>query len=242
MGALTKTIYGETDNYELSGAKGAIFTNVHMMQDPAWVSAKDAEGKSGLLPAALLEPTPGGMRRRTASDDFHGDTDSLEIDFAKGEVVSDVRVLADQRYCYAKNASGDAGVVPTSVVAPAETASYELTEHFSGDEDNFELSGHPGDTFYGISPLSDDEWCSAIDSDGNRGVLPARLLKKASASVLHFVATKPFAGEIDNHEVDFEVGDLALEVRRVDDKRWIYVKNAASGRSGIVPADIFNLP
>merc|ERR1711907_20597 len=225
MYTLTKTVYGESDNYELSGAKGTIFTNVHKMKDPAWVSAKDAEGNFGLLPAALLEPASGGTQRRTASDDFHGDTDSLEIDFAKGEAVSDVRILADHRYCYAKNSSGDAGVVPTTVVTPAEAASYELTEHFAGDEDNFELSGRRGDTFYGISPLSDDEWCSATDCDGNRGVLPARLLKKqVSASVLHFVATKAFAGEVENHEVDFEVGDLALDIRRVDDRRWIYAK------------------
>lgn len=242
--ALTQTVYGESDNFELSGAKGAVFTSVRVMQDAAWVTAKDAEGKSGLLPAAHLELAPGGgVRQRTASDDFEGDTDSLEIVLAKGEAASGVRVLADARFSYAKNSTGEGGVVPTSLLTPAEAASYALVKHFSGDEDNFELSGRRGDTFHGVEPLSDEEWCSAIDDDGKRGVLPTRLLKKQlGASVLHFVAVKPFAAELEHHEVNFAVGDLALAVRRLDDRRWVYAKNATSGHSGLVPADVFNLP
>lgn len=149
---------------------------------------------------------------------------------------------ADARYSYATNlATGERGVVPSALLGPAEALSYALVERCAGDEANFELSGHKGDLFTKVERLSDRHWCMATDSDGQRGAVPARLLEQVPAAVLHFVAAKAYAGEPDHHEIDFGVGEIAIDVRRCSDARWLHAKNATSGQSGLVLADIFNL-
>lgn len=241
--ALTAKVVGEEDNFELSGTQGSVFTHVYQAQDPAWVTAKDSAGKTGLLPAKLLARVIGGQpAQRRASEDFEGDEDSLEIAFSAGDVATDVRVLADARYSYAKNvATGECGVVPSAILVPAEARGYALVEPFAGDEANFELSGRSGDLFTNVERLADKHWCMATDSDGKRGTLPSRLLGPVPTATLHFVATKAYVGEPETHEIDFGVGEIAVNVRRCSDARWLHAKNTCSGQSGLVLADTFNL-
>eukprot|EP00041_Stephanoeca_diplocostata_P016589 m.327610 g.327610 ORF g.327610 m.327610 type:complete len:525 (+) comp20417_c0_seq1:73-1647(+) len=119
-----------------------------------------------------------------------------------------------------------------------EMGKYMLTEQVVGDEDCFELSANKGALFQELVCMNDAAWTLATCCvTGQRGLLPTQLLVASSAEIDHLVAVDKCDG--DDEMIDFRVGDAALKVRYMNDRRWCHAVNARTGQSGIVPAAIF---
>lgn len=119
-----------------------------------------------------------------------------------------------------------------------EMGKYMLSETVIGDDDCFELSASKGALFQELVCMNDATWTLATCcGTGQRGLLPTRLLVASSAEIDHMVAVHVCDGDDDT--VDFRVGDAALKVRFLSDRRWCHAVNARTGQSGIVPAAIF---
>eukprot|EP00040_Diaphanoeca_grandis_P035889 m.226776 g.226776 ORF g.226776 m.226776 type:complete len:152 (-) comp33501_c7_seq3:233-688(-) len=123
----------------------------------------------------------------------------------------------------------------------ATSQTYVLTRKYIGDKDNFELCGQTGDIFHDVDVLADQQWVRAKDADGNRGILPAHLLKRVSDGndSTTQVAITDFIGDASNYECDFKKGEVASNMRLCGDAAWVHVKNATTGCAGVVPTSVF---
>eukprot|EP00040_Diaphanoeca_grandis_P035884 m.226760 g.226760 ORF g.226760 m.226760 type:complete len:899 (-) comp33501_c7_seq2:233-2929(-) len=269
---------GEEDNFELSGVKGDLFSEVNTMQDVEWCTARDTSGRRGLVPTkALKVSVEQDSDVPLARSTFIGEPDHHEVSFTLGDKAVNLSRCSDPAWCFVRNArTGESGVAPsslffdtgvhvpssptpthapvsareqetpvnTSFAKPASPSlktsqTYVLTRDYSGDEDNFELCGRKGDTFRDVDVLADHQWARAKDADGNRGILPARLLRSMSDVTDSQVAITDFVGDASNYECDFKKGEVASNMRLCGDAAWVHVKNATTGCAGVVPTSVF---
>jgi len=118
---LTEDFAGDTDNFELSGSKGALFQELVRMNDPEWTLATDCDtGERGLLPTRLLVCSRTEVSHKVASTDFTGDVCSSDdaVEFLAGDAALKFRYMSDERWAFAVNArTGQSGIVPSAIFA-----------------------------------------------------------------------------------------------------------------------------
>lgn len=177
------------------------------MQDSAWVSAKNHNGKKGLLPAHLVELVP--AKHHTAES-----------------AVERIKTCPDSVVCYRMTEDYD-GDVASDEEDPGQQGPFQVLK---------------GEVFSQVEVMADKRWSKVTTDTGVRGVVPTKALERLTTAKLHFVAVKTHGADPYTNQVGFDVGDVAVDVSRCDDKQWINATNATSGNRGIVRADIFNLP
>lgn len=205
----------EADHHEVSFRQGDKAMNAHRCSDPNWCFVRNATtGESGVAPTSLFfdntQTTAAATTTPPRSTQQHS-TSNVE------ETPRNLSPLTPEH----------------------KIEMYILLENYEGDSDNFELCGRKGDSFHNVEKLKDEKWVSAKDADGNRGILPARLLKGTMEQIDAQVAIEGFTAEPLNFECDFNKGEVAVNVRRCSDPEWMFVKNATTGKSGVVPMRVF---
>lgn len=224
---------GDPENNEIDFKKGDIAINIRQCNDARWHHVRNAStGISGIVPAIIFDHL-GRRKRFTSPQRLKQNTEGIK----KLSEIQNLLTPPIDRTCKRR-----AETTPTPL-NEHQINKFVLVENFIGDEDNFELSGSKGDTFKQVQVLADERWVRAEDSEGNRGVLPKRLLKPTKQQVEVQVAISNFEGYEETFGCEgynnFKKGEIAIDIHEFTDPKWVFATNAKTGAKGIVPKSIF---